>query len=107
MRENKPTDTDADLIAQKIMFLNLASIHTSFIAATNAIVDILSAANSEDIVHGLREEHSQLLAESNGIWTKDGLNKMARTDSTIRESLRMNPMNIRGLERLVSRTDIF
>jgi hypothetical protein len=101
-RENKPTDADADLIAQKIMFLNLASIHTSFITAANAILDIFSATNSEDIVQGLREEHNQVLTESNGVWTKDGLNKMKRTDSTIRESLRINSMNIRGLERLVS-----
>jgi hypothetical protein len=102
-REIKPTDAEDDLIAQKIMFLNLASIHTSFVTATNAILDIFSATDSDDIVHGLREEHNRLLTESNGVWTKDGLNKMKRTDSAIRESLRVNPMNIRGLERLVSK----
>lgn len=68
---------------------------------TNTILDLYSSPPSKGFVEGLREECDRVLAESEGIWTKDAVSALCRVDSTIRESMRNSTFGIIALPRRV------
>ena len=88
-------------ISLRIMTLNFAAIHTSTFTATNIIFDLFSAPPQEGYVAGIREEITHLLKENNGVWDKNVLAKMVKTDSAIRESLRISTFMSHGMDRMI------
>ncbi|KAJ7755767.1 cytochrome P450 [Mycena olivaceomarginata] len=66
------------------------ALATTTIMSTNALLDIWSAPNSEELVAALREEAERVLHEHNGEWTKAAVAKLHRLDSAIRESARIS-----------------
>ncbi|RZI55149.1 MAG: cytochrome P450, partial [Zymomonas sp.] len=84
-------------ISERIMPINFASIHTTALTAYETMINILSA--DQIVVQGLREEAYRVLEEEGG-WTKQGLSRMHRMDSAIRESQRASP-----IARVVCRDD--
>jgi hypothetical protein len=85
-------------IAKRIMPLNFAAIHTTSLTAYEVIINILLADPS--VVEGLREEAHRIYQEEGG-WTKQGLTRMHRMDSTIRESQRISPIALTFIHRKV------
>ena len=88
-------------IAGRVMLLNFAAIFSSTSTITHAIFDLASSDPSLRYVEQLREEAASVLAEDNGVWTKHGLSKMHKTDSALRETLRVASFLTTGLVRKV------
>ena len=99
--ENRQDELDTDIISRRLMPINFAAIHTTSISATNVLFDLLSADPSKGFLEGIREEVERVFKEENGHWTKAGLQKLHRTDSAIRESMRVSNFMCRGVVRVV------
>ncbi|KAF2852113.1 cytochrome P450 [Plenodomus tracheiphilus IPT5] len=98
MAEGRIDEAQPDRIAQRILPINFASIHTTSLTALHAMTSILSSDVS--VVKGLREEAYRVLQEEGG-WTKQGLGRMHRIDSAIRESQRTSPISLTFVHRKV------
>lgn len=79
-------DTDTESLVNRILFLNFAAIHTTSISITQALYDL---AVHTDLHNPLKDEITSVIAEEGG-WTKQGLTKMKKLDSVLKESQRMN-----------------
>ncbi|KAF2683889.1 cytochrome P450 [Lentithecium fluviatile CBS 122367] len=86
MAEGRQDELDPGRIAIRIMPLNFASIHTTAMTGQGVLIDVLSADPS--VVEALREEAERIYKEEGNRWTKNGLSRMYRMDSAIRESQR-------------------
>lgn len=102
MEECRPEEAQPDRIAQRLMPINFASIHTTSLTAYETLTNILSAGAS--VVESLRDEAHRTLQEEGG-WTKQGLSKMYRIDSAIRESQRASPLALTFVHRKVVAKD--
>ena len=100
-----PEERSAPALAHLLLLLNFAALSTSTITATNVLFDIISAPSFQDIMSALRDEASNVLRESGGIWTKASVAKLHRLDSVIRESLRVSGFSGTGLPRRVKAPD--
>lgn len=99
--ENKSIEMDPVMISRRLMPINFAAIHTTTITITNAVIDILSTSASQGVLEGLQEEIEQAYAACNGVWTKASLAMLVRTDSAIRESMRVSNFMTRNVLRRV------
>ncbi|KAF4547129.1 Cytochrome P450-like protein 25 [Elsinoe fawcettii] len=88
--ENRHDELDPVMISKRIAPLNFASIHTTSLTTLNVIIDLFSSDPSKGYVDALLEECTRVWAEEGGKATKDGLSRMYRTDSAIRESMRLS-----------------
>jgi hypothetical protein len=96
--EGRLDETRPDRIAKRVMPLNFASIHTTSLTAYETMINILAADPS--VIEDLREEAHRVLTEEGG-WTKQGLSRMHRMDSAIRESQRVSPIALTFISRKV------
>lgn len=96
--EGRTDEMHPTRIAQRIMPLNFAAIHTTSLTAYETMINILSADQS--VLEDLREEASRVLQEEGG-WTKKSLGRMHRMDSAIRESQRVSPIALTFVARKV------
>ncbi|MCJ1241081.1 hypothetical protein MMC14_009085 [Varicellaria rhodocarpa] len=78
-------------LAHRQLLLSLAAIHTTTMAASHAIYDLCSMP---ELFEPLREEIVEVL-EHDRAWLKQGLNKMRKMDSFLRESQRFSPSSWR------------
>lgn len=83
------------------MPLNFAAIHTTALTMTNTLFDVLSSPSTPEWLEGIREEAERVLAEQGGQWTKAGLARCHRSDSAIRESMRISNFMTRNVLRKV------
>ncbi|KAF1980342.1 cytochrome P450 [Bimuria novae-zelandiae CBS 107.79] len=90
MDEGKTDELKPGRIAMRVCPLNFASIHTTALTAHSALIDILTADPS--VVEALREEATRIYNEDGQQWTKNGLARMYKLDSAIRESQRHSTM---------------
>ncbi|KAF1848178.1 cytochrome P450 [Cucurbitaria berberidis CBS 394.84] len=96
--EGRRDEMQPDRIAQRIMPINFASIHTTSLTAYETLGSILWADAS--VISSLREEAHRIFKEEGG-WTKQGLSRMHRIDSAIRESQRASPIALTFVHRKV------
>jgi cytochrome P450 len=80
-------DKTADRLTDKILFLCLASIHTSTSTAVHALYDLCEY--QKQILPALKEEISAVKKQYGGL-TLQALNKMKKLDSFLKESQRLN-----------------
>ncbi|PKY04920.1 putative P450 monooxygenase [Aspergillus campestris IBT 28561] len=99
--ENNSIEMDPIMISRRLMPINFAAIHTTTITITNAVIDILSTSASKGVLEGLQEEIEHAYAACNGVWTKASLATLVRTDSAIRESMRVSNFMTRNAMRKV------
>ena len=99
--EGRHDELTPDMISRRLMPLNFAAIHTTALTVTNTILDLLSSPSSPEWLEGIREEAERVLAEEGGQWTKAGLARCRRSDSAIRESMRVSNFMTRNLLRKV------
>ena len=83
----KPNEADEAHLAHRQLLLSFAAIHTTTMAAVNALYDLCAYPET---LSSLREEIELTLAE-NGGWSKAAISKMGKLDSFLRESQRINP----------------
>ena len=91
----------ADMISKRLLATAFAAIHTSAITITNVLFDLAAAPKGRGYLEGVREEVERMLAEEHGNWTKAGLAKLVRTDSALRESMRISGFVAKGPARQV------
>jgi len=96
MDEANPRDSQPDKLAHRQLVLSLAAIHTTTMAAAQAINDL---CQHPEYVDSLREEITEVLED--GKWEKTTLNKMRKLDSFIKESQRLSPPSLLSFQRIV------
>ncbi|PCG89956.1 Cytochrome P450 [Penicillium occitanis (nom. inval.)] len=87
MDEASGIDKEPYKLAHRLLILTLAAVHTTSMAATQALFDL--CANPE-YIEPLREELLEVLS-SEGAYTKQTLTRFKKLDSFMRESQRLNP----------------
>ncbi|KXT11210.1 hypothetical protein AC579_10008 [Pseudocercospora musae] len=93
---------DADWITRRLMPLESAAIHTSSFTIANVLLDLLASDPKLGYIEAIREEAETIYREANGQWTKKDLPRMVKTDSAIRESMRVSGFGVRGVQRKVT-----
>ncbi|CAK5271120.1 unnamed protein product [Mycena citricolor] len=101
LKRTTEDETSVYSLSYRIVLLNFAAITTTTIMSTNALLDIWSAPNADEIVASLREEAQRVLNEHNGEWTKAAVAKLVRLDSAIRESSRLSGVGGTAMARRV------
>lgn len=99
MAEGRSEEYDPWRVAVRIMPINFASIHTTSMTGQLAILDIMSADPS--VLKELREEAVRVYREEGNRWTKQGLARMYKMDSAIRESQRISSIALTFVHRKV------
>jgi len=88
-------DASIEDLCLRILFLNFASIHTTSMTMTQALLDLAAYPEHQG---PLKEEIETVLHEFGG-WTKQALTHMKKLDSVLRESQRMNGVAIASVMR--------
>lgn len=112
MKLDDPREIDPILIVQRLLMLNFVAIETMAMSITHTLVDLYSAPECLSFVAGLREEYDRVWQEDSqrhpqpqtGQWTKAGLDRLVRVDSTIRESMRVSDLSYIAVPRMVARS---
>ncbi|KAI0254422.1 cytochrome P450 [Lactifluus subvellereus] len=90
MSEAKGVEKSVDGLARRLLLVNFAAIHSTSITFTQVLYRLL--ANPE-YIEPLREEVEAVVAQEG--WTKAGMDKMHKIDSFLRETQRMDGLNLR------------
>lgn len=99
--ENKTLEQDTDMVSRFLMPIEFAAIHTTVFTITMMLFDLISSDPALGYLEGIKEEVERVYAEENGIWSKASLARLHRTDSAIRESMRVSTFMTRGVLRKV------
>ncbi|KAI0382415.1 putative cytochrome P450 [Hypomontagnella monticulosa] len=86
-------------LADRILMVNFAAIHTTSFTSTEAVLDFVST--KAEYLDEIREEIVSVLAAYSGQWNKRALNQLEKLDSAIRESARFSSIVSVGLSRTV------
>jgi cytochrome P450 len=80
-----------EALSKYILPIEFAAIHTTVMTGFNLVLDLLSSDPSLNCLETIREETSRVFREEgSGTWTKQGLARLHRTDSAIKESMRLS-----------------
>ncbi|KAI6872898.1 hypothetical protein KC343_g725 [Hortaea werneckii] len=90
-----PVERNVEMLVERVMALNVASIHTTTMNFTYAMYRL--AQEPEKYMPELRSEASMLL--SSGTVTREAINKMAKTDSFLREASRLGNDGLLATQR--------
>ncbi|KAM0261337.1 hypothetical protein ACHAPA_009810 [Fusarium lateritium] len=88
--ENDPSELDPTMISKRLLPLEFASFHTTILTGHSFLLDLISTDPSCGYIEALREESARVLAEEGGRWTRNGLSRLYRLDSAMRESQRIS-----------------
>ncbi len=88
--EGNAFELDPTSISKRLLPVEFAAIHTTVITGHFLMLDLLSSDQSRGYIDAVREETTRVLREEGGHWTKNGLARLFRTDSAIRESMRVS-----------------
>ena len=99
--EGREDELTIDSISRRLMPIGFASIHTTTIAITNCLLDLVSSDPRLQYLEGVREEAAAILGEGDGKWTKASLARCNRADSAMRESMRVSNFMSRNILRKV------
>ena len=114
-KENNLQEMDPEMACKRLMPLGFAGIHTTTLAITNCLLDLAASptysatittdSNALNPLETIRSEALSTYLGSNKTWSKANLASMIRTDSAIRESMRVRNFISRGLLRKVIAKD--
>lgn len=85
----KGEERQSQLLAHLELMVNVAGIHTSSMAITNAILDL---CEHPEYITILREEIKDVLQDDG--WQKDTHTKLHKMDSFLKESQRFSPLTL-------------
>ncbi|KAK4164098.1 cytochrome P450 [Cladorrhinum sp. PSN259] len=92
-----------ETLADRVLIVNFAAIHTTSFASTWAIFDLVCSPSEQ--LDELRDEITSVLAANDGKWTKRTLAQLEKLDSALRESARLSSILTVGLGRFVTSED--
>ncbi|KAL4861664.1 cytochrome P450 [Aspergillus spectabilis] len=102
----QPEQLAPDRVAQRLLLLNVISLHSTSYSLQNVILDLASMDPASKVMEALREECRTVLQESGSpSWTYEAVKKLRLVDSAVRESLRLSPFANVGLPRTVIHPD--
>ena len=101
MRSTDPRERTSELIAKRTMTTNFAAIHTTTLTSTNLLIDLLSSDQKLGFMDALTSEVGAIDQTNGGSWSKSALAEMTRTDSALRESMRVSGFVVFGVQRKV------
>ncbi|KAK8159886.1 cytochrome P450, partial [Phyllosticta citribraziliensis] len=90
LEEGRLDQLDPVLMTKRLMPLNFASIHTSTLTALSLILDLVSSDPKRGYLDAIRSEVAQVLREHGTLCSKEALAKLHKTDSAVRESIRLS-----------------
>lgn len=99
--EGNEVEYDPICISKRLLPINFAAIHTTVLTGHSAFVDLFSSDPAKGEVTDIREEIAHVFAKEKGKWTKAGLARLVRTDSSIKESQRRSPFGVTLVKRMV------
>jgi hypothetical protein len=93
--EGLSSELNAEMLSKRILPIEFAAIHTTVMTGFNLLLDLLSSDQALDHLEAIREETVRVFAEETGanarsVWTKQALSRLHRTDSAIKESMRLS-----------------
>ncbi|KAI2624495.1 cytochrome P450 [Xylaria nigripes] len=98
-------ELDPRVIAARLSVLAFAMIQSSVITLVNTVFDITASPECAETLAVIREEALReteaAATKSPSLWGKTALSRMARLDSALRESLRLNGFIERGIMKMV------
>jgi cytochrome P450 len=103
-KAERPQDLELDCMVKRLSMTNFGSMHQSTLAATNLILDIIASDAECNTISTLRDECNTVLGPYPKAqeWTKGNISRMTKTDSVIRESMRVNSFGNRAIMRVVA-----
>ncbi|RDA95614.1 hypothetical protein CP533_1095 [Ophiocordyceps camponoti-saundersi (nom. inval.)] len=90
--------SQAEDLAHRQLLMTLVAGHSTAAAGAHALFDLVARPGC---LEELRREAVQVLQDEGGCWQKQSLSKLAKMDSFLRESQRMNPPSLLGFHRIV------
>jgi cytochrome P450 len=100
-QEQRPSELHPEMIAKRIMPIEFAATHTTTVTGHGVVLDLLASDPALGYLDSIREEAARVLREEGGHWTKNGLARLYRLDSAIRESMRVSNFAQTLVERKV------
>ncbi|KAK3984594.1 Ent-kaurene oxidase [Cladorrhinum sp. PSN332] len=88
--DNLTHELDPVKLSKRLLPVQFAAIHTTVITAHNLVLDLLTSDPSQHYLKIIHDETSRAFREANGNWTKNSLTSLYRTDSAIKESMRLS-----------------
>ncbi|TEB33836.1 cytochrome P450 [Coprinellus micaceus] len=89
-------------ITVKVMLINFAAIHTTSLTLANALFDL---AARQEYIQPLRDEMQEVVGTHG--WTKDGMGRMRKLDSFLKESSRLSGVGAMSLGRKATKDFTF
>ncbi|KAK4134810.1 cytochrome P450 [Trichocladium antarcticum] len=83
------SELNSTMISKRLLPVEFAAIHTTVITGHNLLLDLLSSDPSLNYLATIRDETASALA-NDPTWTKQSLARLHRTDSAIKESMRLS-----------------
>lgn len=90
---------DAGKIALRLLHLGTPFIFAMGAIFSQCVFDVHSSPSSAAIISGLRLECERVSTEDGGLSTKASTDKLFRTDSALRESMRLSDVSVTALPR--------
>lgn len=92
-----PEKRDVDLLVYRMMHITIVAVHTSSVSFLDCVNEL---AARPEIHEELRGEIRAIFAEKDGQWSKQGLSKLVKLDSFMRETVRFNTNGAGHLDRI-------
>lgn len=90
LHRGEPRKGLENLLIGRLFMANFAAIETTTMTVTSTLFDIMSSARAQKFAETLQEEALNMLKRSDGQPKKEDLLKMIRTDSAMKETLRLH-----------------
>jgi len=90
LHRGEPRKGLENLLIGRLFMANFAAIETTTMTITSTLFDILSSSPAKKFAETLREEALNMLKASDGQPKKEDLLRMVRTDSSMKETLRLH-----------------
>lgn len=105
LEASDPKERTPELIAKRTMTTHLAAIHTTTLTTTNLLLDLLGSDPDSGYIEALTAEVEAINTSNYGDWSKSALTAMIRTDSALRESMRLSGFVVWALVRKIVAED--
>lgn len=95
-----PEKRDPQMLVWRMLHIDISAVHTSSVTFIDCVNELAACPEIHD---ELRQEIRDVFAAEGGQWRKQGLTKLVKMDSFMRETVRFNPLFAGQLDRVAVR----